>query len=81
MHLEIWPGVIEAECFAHPSWQGIGIRNSQPTVMQVNEYGNEKNLQAIRQNLTPSTQISVFIETIEQEAGCDEIKKLLHLDI
>jgi len=56
------------------------MRISQPTVVQLGQNRNEQYLQAIRQNLTPSTQIIVFVVPNDKNDRYYVIKKSCCID-
>lgn len=59
---------------------GMVMRISQPAVVQLGQDRNEQYLQAIRQNLTPSTQIIVFVVPNDKKDRYDAIKKSFCID-
>lgn len=60
--------------------QAMGMNMSQPTVIEMNQDRNENYLQAIRQNLTPQTQIMVCVVPNDKKDRYDAIKKSCCID-
>lgn len=60
--------------------QGMGMRISPPSVVEINQDRNENYLQAIRQNLNPETQMVVTVVANNKKDRYDAIKKTCCID-